>query len=110
MRPPGEIRRATLHAAWEVAVERACTPVAAATRRDVELRLVPAGVARHAVKHTWENLVRAGLLQPVARVRLPDSPRQQMAYAPVVAVAADSGTAHGDALGMLSRAFFGSGG
>lgn len=82
MRPPGEIRRAVLDAAWAVALERAMTPLPAATHRDVVARLVPQGVARHAVLNTWKNLVRAGHLQPRGEVRVPGAARPLMACAP----------------------------
>lgn len=82
MRPPGEIRRAVLDAAWAVALERAMTPLPAATHRDVVARLVPQGVARHAVLNTWKNLVRAGHLQPLGPMPAPGAARPLLACVP----------------------------
>lgn len=80
MRPAGEIRRAALQAAWDVAVERS---MQGATRADVVARLVPQGVGRRVAVATWENLVRAGQLRPVGKMRLPDVRRPLQAYVPV---------------------------
>jgi len=70
-RPIGEIRLAVLRAAGELAVQRAQAPVQGPTWRDVAGTLVPRGVSQAAVRHTWKNLVRAGALQPVGRVKVP---------------------------------------
>lgn len=85
MRPAGEIRQAVLRAAWDVAAERASLPVAAATHHDVAARLVPAGVARHAVLNTWKNLVRSGQLRPVAPVKALGASRPLLACVPACA-------------------------
>lgn len=82
MRPPGEIRRAALAAAWDVAVARASQPVPGATWRDVAAVLVPQGVATRVARDTWKNMVRSGALRPVGTVRVPDSARALQAYAP----------------------------
>jgi hypothetical protein len=112
LRPPGEIRRAALDAAWAVASERAQSAapgaVAGVTQRDVLARLVPIGVARHAVKHTWENLVRAGALRPVGKMQVPGAPRPLQAYAPVrVGERAVSGSTGMQALAGVARAWVG---
>lgn len=83
MRPAGEIRRAALQAAWDVAVERALQPVPGATRADVLARLVPKGVGQRAAIFTWKNLVRAGCLRPVGKLQVPGSLRPMQAYVPV---------------------------
>jgi hypothetical protein len=91
MRPAGEIRRAVLQAAWDVAVQRAMQPVAGATQIDVVARLVPhQGMTRRSVKFTWQNLLRSGHLQPVGQLRLPDSPRALRAYVPAAPCASDA--------------------
>lgn len=90
-RPAGEIRRAVLKTAWELALERATQPAAGVTQHDVMLRLVPKGVARRSVKWTWENLARAGQLRPVGKaVQVPGSARPMQPYLPVLE-AADRG-------------------
>ena len=84
MRPAGEIRQAVLKAAWDVVTACGDTPLAGATHRDVADRLVPSGVARHAVLHTWKNLVRSGQLLPVQPVRRAGSSRALLACVPAV--------------------------
>lgn len=108
MRPAGEIRRAALQAAWDVAVERAMQPVPGVTRADVLARLVPKGVGRRVAVATWENLVRAGQLRPVGKVRLPDAPRPLQAYLPVgerSASAALASACPAQQLGGVTRAW-----
>lgn len=84
MRPPGEIRRAVLQAAWAVAVEKAMDPVPGATWRDVAARLVPHQIAPRAVHYTWKNLARSGELRQVGPVRVPGSARQLVACVPAM--------------------------
>lgn len=105
MRPAGEIRRAALQAAWDVAVERALQPVPGATRTDVVARLVPAGVGRRVAVATWENLVRAGQLRPVGKMRLPNAPRALQAYVPVIDRAAPMQACPAQQLGGVTRAW-----
>ena len=82
MRPQGEIRRAALHAAWTVAVERAMQPVPGATVRDVVPRLVAQGVGQQVAVATWKNLVRAGALRPVGQMQALSDGRRLQAYCP----------------------------
>lgn len=115
MRPPGEIRRATLAAAWAVAAERAVgdAPRCGVTRLDVLSRLTPQGVGRQAVKHTWENLVRAGLLRPLPlqKVTRPGASRPLQAYEPVAEAEAGVSRSRCSAasLDILERSFWGRG-
>lgn len=82
MRPRGEISRATLQAAWDLAKARAHEAVPGATYRDIQALLVPQGIGRQAVRDTVKNLRRLGHLQPVGPVRVAGSPRALVAYAP----------------------------
>lgn len=86
MRPAGEISQAVLRAAWDVCSERVGTPMAAATHRDVVERLVPKGVAQHAVRNTWKNLVRSGQLKPVQPVKALGASRPLLACVPASAL------------------------
>lgn len=108
MRPLGEISRAALRSAWDVAVERAKQPVPGATVRDLEARLVPAGIGRTALRNTVKNLARLGHLRPVGQVRVVGSSRSMVAYAPALC-APDVRTHHdaGAALASITRAWVG---
>jgi hypothetical protein len=85
MRPPGEIRHAVLHAARGFAQQRARDAVPGAVWREVAAQLRPAGIAEHAVRDTWKNLVRSGALQPVGEVRVSGVSRALLACAPAPA-------------------------
>lgn len=82
MRPPGEIRRMTLGALAELARERREHQHRGATWRDAVQRLVPLGVSEDAVRNTMKNLARAGAIQPVGAVKVPDSARPLTAWEP----------------------------
>lgn len=103
-RPIGEIRLAVLKAAADLAVQRTQAPVRAPTWRDVAAELVPRGVGHAAVRHTWKNLVRAGVLQPVGRVKVPGVSVQLQACIPVQGPAAQRCMAPADPFSALSAA------
>ncbi len=108
-RPIGEIRLAVLKAAADLAVQRTQAPVRGPTWRDVAAELVPRGVGQAAVRHTWKNLVRAGVLQPVGRVKVPGVSVQLQACIPVSGSAAQRCSAPADpfrALNAASRGWF----
>ena len=64
MRRPGITHGMVLCHLREFMVERA---LPGATRRELEARLVPAGLARPAIRHTLQNLARAGWITEVGR-------------------------------------------
>lgn len=106
MRPAGEISRA-VRSAWDDAITRATQPVPA-TSRDVATWLVPTGVGRAAVRHTVDNMARAGHLQRVGTVRVPGSCRPLVAYLPAWGPAAEPRqAAPGAALACITRAWVG---
>ena len=83
LRPPGQIRSATLFAAERlVQQQRQMHRQIGVTWRDVAAVLVPQGVSRAAVKHTFKNLARTPLMQRVGAVKVPGASRAMVAYVP----------------------------
>lgn len=70
MRPPGEIRQQALAVAWDLAQQRRGQPIPGVTLHDLQRHLVPQGISRQAVRHTWQNLRRHGVLVPLPGVKV----------------------------------------
>ena len=104
MRPPGEIRRSVLDVSARLSAARAGHAVPGAVWTEVAAELVPRGIAAHAVRDTWKNLVRSGALQRVGPVRVPWASRAMQACAPV------SAQRRGPDVGDVVRSWLGGGG